>query len=667
MFKPISDFASTAIVPANSHGPYDVIGGSPILLSAGVPHADCTYAWEFGDGATASTPSVIHRYGRAGTYIAKLTVTVNQPGGAVTRHFAIINVRNTPPVVDAGAPKTVDEGTVTQFIGTFTDAQWLDTHTARWDWGDTLPSTDGVVAETHAEPAGTGTVTASHAWGDSGDFTVTLTVTDDQGGVGFASVPVKVLNVPPRVDAGRPMFAYPCSVITLRGKFTDPGWLDKHIGFWDFGDCQGDQRAVINERNDPPEARGEAVASHVYHRCGLYTATCTVIDDDLGVGRDATTITVVDVLNKTFEQGFHGDLHGSVANAWTAYRRGLPQLPPGSEGSLPAGASIFAAEEFLVHEGQRAQRIHFEGPGRAGILQLVGANPKWEYQITAWYSLHPQSGGDAYLTFDADEVTPDGAATRLGVDPEGETQPSSTSVVWMEGRLRGEWAQLVVRTIARADRITIFLEGFGDDRLPTDVVFDHVELIAIQPFCPEEKPREPEDPREPETVCVDFADEKPGERPATWEKGGFTFQTTGQRPNLIVVWGAPTGQGKLLIVQIERVRLPFPSSRVEVTMSGLPGAASAVEIIALDANGAPVASQTSTGPGVETIVLTGARIVEVVVTKGRESLLVRVCATRDETSDPATGRPRRSAKPAELVAVSGSRRRALGIGGRRAR
>ena len=74
MFKVISKFATTDIVFANSQGPYLVNGGTPVTLTSGVPNANATYAWDLGDGTTASTPTVVHTYGKDGVYLAKLTV-----------------------------------------------------------------------------------------------------------------------------------------------------------------------------------------------------------------------------------------------------------------------------------------------------------------------------------------------------------------------------------------------------------------------------------------------------------------------------------------------------------------------------------------------------------------------------------------------------------------
>lgn len=628
MFTIISDFATTDIVFANSHGPYVVDGGSALTLTAGLANPHASYQWDLGDGTKASTPTVVHTYGNDGFYVAKLTVTVNQPGGDTSQHYALIRVRNVPPVVNVGPNRTVNEGEVVAFTATFSDVQWLETHQATWDWGDPQKPDPGVVTETHNPPAAQGTVTGSHAWGDSGTYTVTLRVRDQGGAIGKGTTTITVLNVPPKVDAGPPMYAYPCCVLTLQGKFTDPGWLDSHAGFWDFGDCTGSQRAVVREKHDPPAGQGVAIASHVYHQCGTYEATCTVIDDDGGVGKSSTVVMVVDLRNKEFEEGFCSRQWGVVANDWKPYIAPVVTLGS-SQNTTPVavstGGDIFLAEEYCVHGGERSQRIRFSGKSRAGLMQTVGANAGWDYQISVWYSLNEQSGGISQLLMDVEDpseiIPPDrtGGIARLGIDPTGGTDPLSQDIVWSEGYLRPEWAQLSVRATAAGTAISVYLEGEGFGRLGADVFFDDAALLAVQPFCPP--------PSAAPEVCVDFSDLQPGSRlPAVYVKDKFTFVALDHQTQTISSLGPPIGQNALQVhprgLEIDP---PFLADWVRVTLYAPRGIH--VVVSAFDSHGNQVSQgNSSIAGGVQTVEVDGKGIAKVIVI-GKEGVsIIKVCA-----------------------------------------
>jgi PKD repeat protein len=655
MITVISTFEATAIVPADSQGPYTVDAGSPVTLSAGATHPDATYEWDLGDGATATTPVVVHTYADDGIYTAKLKVVVNQPGGGTSRHFATIRVRNVPPVVNAGPDRTVNEGDVIPFTGSFTDVQYPDTHEATWDWGDSQTPTAGVISETHTPPKSIGTVTASHAWGDSGTYTVTLSVRDEDGGVGQSTLTMNVLNVPPTVDAGPALYAYPCSVITLTAKFTDPGWLDTHTGTWEFGDCSPVQTAVIREQNKPPKGTGVAIASHTYECCGIYPATCVVTDDDGASGQDVAIIRVVDVENPGFESGFRIRTGGAVGNAWEPYRAEIPVFgkPPAHELEIVPGPEVFLAEEFPVHSCRRSQRIRFDGETRYGIRQRVGANAGWDYQISAWYSIAEQSASTA----------------RLGLDPTGGTDPTAASVIWSEGFDRTEWRQLAVRaTVPQAGFLTIFLEARGGVRtdlpesvdnnapkgaghLSCDVYFDDVALLPVQPFCPDTT--EPKPRPKPDT-CTNFNDvPREKELPPVFQKDKFVFESMDHGPQHIVTWGPPPGQNKLVLHSGVIIHLPFPADRVRVDVASAPGAP--IRVTAFNSGGGMVGQATSQPvAGVQTLEITGSDITMLKVQGGHgEGVLIGVCAHPDDSGKPAPGSTNPKGQPGAVVPARG--------------
>jgi len=90
-------------------------------------------------------------------------------------------------------------GQTLSFSAGFTDPGTQDTHTATWDWGDGS-TTSGAVAETN----GSGAVNASHVYTASGTYTVTLTVTDKDGGTTSVCKQVIVVAAELQTDAADP-------------------------------------------------------------------------------------------------------------------------------------------------------------------------------------------------------------------------------------------------------------------------------------------------------------------------------------------------------------------------------------------------------------------------------------------------------------------------------
>jgi PKD repeat protein len=179
--------------------------------------------------------------------------------------------------VYAGEDQSTFEGTTVFFSGNFTDPGWLDTHTIHWDFGD------GHTA--------TGTLTPSHAYGDNGVYNVTLTITDDDGGVGFDYILIFVENVPPSVYPAEDQETFEGTAISLDlATFTDPGWLDTHTATIDWGDGTVDVGTVTESNGN-----GTVSGSHTYGDNGNYTVTITVTDDDGDSDSAQFTVTVYNV------------------------------------------------------------------------------------------------------------------------------------------------------------------------------------------------------------------------------------------------------------------------------------------------------------------------------------------------------------------------------------
>ncbi len=179
--------------------------GRPVAFDASTsadPDGAITdYAFDFGDGTrvngTSATAS--HAYAAPETYAATLTVTDDE--GATDAAQATVTVlANVPPTAVAtvwpGETGTLD----TMFL--FDGANSTDDVAIvayAWDLGDGWTATGAGV---------------EHRYAAKGPYTVTLTVTDDEGAACAATLSVRVRNRPPVITDADP----PASVTLLPGQ-----------------------------------------------------------------------------------------------------------------------------------------------------------------------------------------------------------------------------------------------------------------------------------------------------------------------------------------------------------------------------------------------------------------------------------------------------------------
>jgi len=119
-----------------------------------------TWAWEFGDGTTASTRNATHTYTVPGTYLVNLTVTGF--GGTDTIQQTLVVTSPVPAAIFTATPTT---GTVPLAV-TFTDLSTGNITGWHWNFGDGTNAT---------------TRNATHTYTTVGTFTANLTVTGPLG------------------------------------------------------------------------------------------------------------------------------------------------------------------------------------------------------------------------------------------------------------------------------------------------------------------------------------------------------------------------------------------------------------------------------------------------------------------------------------------------------
>jgi len=135
-----------------------------------------SYSWDMGDGTTRLGSIPTHKYTAEGTYTVILTVT--DANGKTDTDSATINVLEggSLPVANAGPDQELEVDEDIHFQGTGTDEDGTIVSYA-WNFGDTVTSTEQNIF---------------HKYDTIGTYTVTLTVTDNDGLEHTDSATIKV-------------------------------------------------------------------------------------------------------------------------------------------------------------------------------------------------------------------------------------------------------------------------------------------------------------------------------------------------------------------------------------------------------------------------------------------------------------------------------------------
>ena len=144
-----------------------------------------SWSWDFGDGDTSTNRNPTHTYTDDGDYTVVLTVTDNDDG--TDEESQVITVLNVSPVASynlSHAEPTTDD--LIQFNDESTDS---DGSIAAWEWD----FGDGYTSDIQ---------NPTHRYNASGEYTVSLTVTDDDGDTNTAEFTITVEEVEPPSGLG---------------------------------------------------------------------------------------------------------------------------------------------------------------------------------------------------------------------------------------------------------------------------------------------------------------------------------------------------------------------------------------------------------------------------------------------------------------------------------
>ncbi len=232
------------------------------------------YEWEFGDGTQATGPKVSHTYNQPGEYDVTLIATDDHnSSGQATHHVKISQAPSCRPIVNISGSSSGQVGQFNAFSGRGSQAcGGREIIKYEWDFGDGIPGAVGP--------------DVSHVYSEASDYTVTLTVSDDQGSSGQAIHNINISQAtgdPPQAAIDAPPQARVGEAVTFSGARSQPGYNHNIVSYlWDFDDIAG-----------RPDEVGDVV-EHKFLASGTYNVSLTVTNNQSQSHTDTQWIQVVE-------------------------------------------------------------------------------------------------------------------------------------------------------------------------------------------------------------------------------------------------------------------------------------------------------------------------------------------------------------------------------------
>ncbi len=139
-----------------------------------------SYAWNFGDGTTDTGSVVWHRFSAAGTYLVTITVTDNDGASSTTSQSVVVGgaANAAPTAAFSYLPAVPMISEWVRFDGTSSTDSDGTISSYQWSFGDGSAPVSGPVVY--------------HQFASAGSYSVSLTVTDNDGATGTTSQSVSI-------------------------------------------------------------------------------------------------------------------------------------------------------------------------------------------------------------------------------------------------------------------------------------------------------------------------------------------------------------------------------------------------------------------------------------------------------------------------------------------
>jgi PKD repeat protein len=415
---------------ADAGGPYSGEAGTTVIQfnSSGSSDADgdaLTFAWDFGDGSTATGAMPTHIYGTAGDFQVTLVVNDSQTDSdpAVAAASITAPPTNLAPTANAGGPYEGEPGLSITFNGSLSSDPNGDALTFAWDFGDGAMATG---------------VSPTHAFAADGTYVISLTVNDGQvdsvASTTSATIATPPANSAPTADAGGPYNGDAGIAVNFDGRASDDPDGDVLSYQWDFGDGTIDFGAT---------------PSHVYAMAGTYTVRLVVNDGEFDSQAASTEATITDPVARNDGAALYD------ANCLACH--GDPWSGPLVDDSLPGLRRVAGARSCNISGSIFGTSVFPNGVPEMQFLQGL-----LEAEIDALaehLNTLDASGEQRYVTTCAGCHGDNGRGGRVGEGILGDSAHETLEAIAEESEMR------YLACMPESDFVAIagFLQGMADD------------------------------------------------------------------------------------------------------------------------------------------------------------------------------------------------------------